>query len=189
MPKRLEKYLLFLEFYDIGVEIIACQVLRDNKHVKTFKVLNSILYLGNEAFRGSDLTTLIVGENLIKHGGSPFLYTGGADNVYISKNVLTVLEDSVTALISNTGNCNIYFDGSLEEATQLMEKIIAESSSYNNKITLADYNTQSERGNIKNIIIFYNYNIRHKLFKYSLTGIEPNCLGTINPRAFVRPLS
>ena len=146
--------------YDLGdgIEIIACQVLRDNKNVKYFRIPNSVLFLNNEAFRGTDLTTLVVGENLIKHGGSPFLYTGGADNVYLSKNVLSTLESNVSALVSNSG-CTIYFDGDLEDATRLMEKMIAEASStYKGKVTLVDYNEQSERGDVKNVVIFYNYN-------------------------------
>ena len=141
-----------------GMEIIACQVLRDNKRVKEFQIPNSVLYLNNEAFRGSDLTTLIVGEGLIAHGSEPFLYTGGADNVYLSKNLLN---DSYTGnifrLVCNTA-ATIYFDGNLEQATSLMDEIIAGNSSYNGKITLIDYNAQTERGDVKNVALFYNYN-------------------------------
>jgi len=141
-----------------GMEIINCQILRDNKKVKEVKIPNSTLFLSNEAFRGSDLTTLIVGEGLLAHGASPFLYTGGADNVYLSKNLLKEsYTGTVTSLIANT-SATIYFDGNLEEATAFMEKIIAASSSYNGKITLVDYNEQTERGSLKNVVLFYNYN-------------------------------
>ena len=146
--------------YDLGdgIEIIACQVLRGNKCIKYFKVPNSVLFLNNESFRETDLTTLVVGENLVKHGGSPFLYTGGADYLYLSKNVLSVLESSVSALVANS-SCTIYFDGDLEEATVLMEKMISEASStYKGKVTLVDYNEQTERGDLKNVVIFYSYN-------------------------------
>lgn len=141
-----------------GIEVIACQILRDNKKIKEITIPNSVLSLNNEAFRGTDLTTLTVGEKLIVHGGSPFLYTGGADNVYISRKILTTLVENINALIANN-NANVYFDGSLAEAEALMADIIAENSNtYNNKITLVDYNTTKDRGNIKNVCIFYNYN-------------------------------
>ena len=141
-----------------GIEIVACQILRDDKKVKEFRIPNSLLFLGNEAFRGSDLTTLIVGENLAIHGGTPFLYTGGADNVYLSKNLLSCLSSAISNLICNS-QATIYFDGNLEEATALMEKIISEDSgNYKGKVTLIDYKEQTERGGIKNVAIFYNYN-------------------------------
>lgn len=148
-----------------GMEIIACQILRDNKNVKEIVIPNSVLYLGNEAFRGSDLTKLTVGEGLVKHGGSPFLYTGGSDNVYLSKNALKVLISSIPSLIANH-SATIYFDGNLEQAEELMASIIASDGNYNNKITLVDYNTTKERGSIKNVCIFYNYN-RCEAFYYN----------------------
>ncbi len=145
---------------DVGdsLEILACQILRDNKRVKEFRIPNSVLYLNNEAFRGSDLTTLIIGEGLMAHGNDPFLYTGGADNVYLSKNIITEkFTSSIPKLIANK-NANIYFDGNYGQAQALMEKIIEQDSGYNNMITLVDYKEQTTRGNFKNVVIFYNYN-------------------------------
>ena len=143
--------------FDIGdgVEIIACQILRENKKIKNFVIPNSVIFLNNEAFRGSDLTSLTIGEGLITHGGSPFLYTGGADNVYISVNALTKLQSAINKLIENK-NATIYFDGDFDEATALMNKIISADSNY--KITLVDYKTTTERGDVKNVCLFYNYN-------------------------------
>ena len=145
--------------YDIGdgVEVINCQILRDQKRVTNFTIPNSTIYLYSEAFRGSDLTTLRIGEGLI-HAASnnAFLWTTGSDNVYISKNILTVFNGSIPALIANHG-ANIYFDGDLKDAENLMQKIIETDSNYNNKITLVDYLTTTTRGDTKNICLFYNY--------------------------------
>lgn len=136
-----------------GLEILGCQILRDNKRVKEFRIPNSVLYLSNEAFRGSDLTTLIVGEGLMAHGGQPFMYTGGADYLYLSKNILSAsFTSSIPNLVANK-SVTIYFDGGLEEAEALKEKI-----GYDGKITLVDYNEQSTRGDLKNAVVFYNYN-------------------------------
>ena len=146
---------------DLGdnMEIIACQILRDNKRVKEIRIPNSVLYLNNEAFRGSDLTTLIIGEGLVMHGNDPFLYTGGSDNIYFSKNIVSgTFVSKIEKLIANT-NANIYFDGDAAQAQALMDKIISENSgTYKGKITLVNYQEQSERGELKNLVIFYNYN-------------------------------
>ena len=142
-----------------GIEVIACQILRDNKRIKEFTVPNSVKFINNEAFRGTDLTKLTLSENLITHGDNPFLYTGGADNVVISKNILTstYTKNNIPKLIANQ-SATIYFDGNLENAEALMAKIIAQDSGYNNKITLVDYKTTQDRGGVKNVVIFYNYN-------------------------------
>lgn len=141
-----------------GMEIIACQILRENKRVKEIKIPNSVLYLNNEAFRGSDLTTLIVGEGLMVHGSQPFMYTGGADNLYLSKNILSEsFTSSIVNLVANNG-ANIYFDGDSTQAAALMERIVQESSNYSGKITLVNYKEQNARGDLKNVVIFYNYN-------------------------------
>ena len=141
-----------------GVEIIACQILRDNKSVKEIVIPNSVLYLNNEAFRGTDLTKLTIGEGLISHGNDPFLYTGGADIVILSKNLLnSTYTGRANALIANT-SATVYFDGNKEQAEALMAKIIAENNGYNNKITLIDYSETQDRGDVKNVVIFYNYN-------------------------------
>ena len=141
-----------------GMEIIACQILRDNKRIKEVKIPNSVLYLNNEAFRGSDLTTLIIGEGLMVHGNDPFLYTGGSDNIYLSKNIITEQFTSSIPKLVASHSANIFFDGNAAEAAALMEKIIAQDGNYNGKITLVDYNTQADRGSLKNVVIFYNYN-------------------------------
>ncbi|MBQ8545381.1 MAG: hypothetical protein IJ437_00370 [Clostridia bacterium] len=141
-----------------GIEVIACQILRDNKRVKEFVIPNSVLFLGNEAFRGSDLTKLTIGEGLITcPDNNAFLYTGGADYIYIPKNILNTYVGNISSLVANH-NATIYFDGNLEDATALMAKIIEKDSGYNNKITLVDYNETQARGDIKNICLFYNYN-------------------------------
>lgn len=141
-----------------GMEIIACQILRENKRVKEIVIPNSVLYLNNEAFRGTDLTKLTVGEKLITcPGNNAFLYTGGADILVISKNLLTTYTNKISELIANT-SATIYFDGNLEQATALMERIVSENSSYTSKITLVDYKTTQERGDVKNVCLFYNYN-------------------------------
>ncbi len=141
-----------------GMEIIACQILRDNKNIKEVVIPNSVLYLNNESFRGSDLTKVVIGENLVTcPGNNAYLYTGGADNLYISKNLLKTYTKKISELIANQ-SANIYFDGNLEEATAIMNRIISENSGYNNKITLVDYNEVTERGDVKNVCLFYNYN-------------------------------
>ncbi|MBQ7761872.1 MAG: hypothetical protein IJ400_07550 [Clostridia bacterium] len=142
-----------------GMEIIACQILRENKRVKEIVIPNSVLYLNNESFRGSDLTKLTIGENLITcPGNNAYLYTGGADVLVISKNLLNTYVKSISELIANK-SATIYFDGNLEQATALMERIISENSStYNGKITLVDYKVTQERGDVSNVCLFYNYN-------------------------------
>ncbi|MBO5262619.1 MAG: polysaccharide deacetylase family protein [Clostridia bacterium] len=142
-----------------GLEIINCQILRDNKNIREITLPNSLIYLGNEAFRGSDLTSLTVGEKLIYHGGSPFLYTGGADYLYLSKKSLSTLISTYTGLIANEKNKSvIYFDGNYEEALELTDKIISQNANLNGRINLVDYNTQTDRGNLSYIVLFYNYN-------------------------------
>ena len=144
-----------------GMEVIACQVLRDNKRVTEFKIPNSCLFINNEAFRGSDLTTLRLGESLITHGDQPFMYTGAADNYYMSKNILS---ETYTAQVGqllawNNSSITIYFDGDYEQATALMNKLIAENSKYNGKFAPIDYNVTQDKGNLKNVVVlFYNYN-------------------------------
>ncbi len=142
-----------------GMEIIACQILRENKRVKEIVLPNSLLCLSSEAFRGSDLTKLTVGENLIVSvSNNAFLYTGGADTLVLSKNLLTTLTSKISELLANK-NITIYFDGNLEEATALMERIISENSgTYSGKINLLDYKTTQERPSNSNVYIFYNYN-------------------------------
>ncbi len=139
-----------------GVEAITCQVIRDNKKVKEFVIPNSCIFLENESFRGTDLTKLTIGENLIVCPGSnAFLYTGGADNLVLSKNLLDKLTTSITSFIANK-SATIYFDGNLADAEALMAKIKAADSTYS--VTLVDYKTTQERGDVKNVCLFYNYN-------------------------------
>ncbi len=162
---------------DLGdnMEIIACQVLRDNKRVKSFKIPNSVLYLNNEAFRGTDLTDLIIGESLQVHGTSPFLYTGAADNYYLSKNLLT---DAYTGkvnqlLAGNNTTITIYFDGDAEDAAALVNKLIAEDTKYKDKVVLFDYNEVTDKGDLKNAVaLFYNYNRCEAFYDGQHVGAE-----------------
>lgn len=141
-----------------GIEVIACQILRDNKRIKEIRIPNSVLFINNECFRGTDLTTLILGEGVTLHGNDPFLYTGGADYVYLSKNLLssTYQTNKIASLIANQ-KAVVYFDGTLEQAQALYDKIYAQSSNYKN-VGYYDYATTTERASTNELSIFYNYN-------------------------------
>lgn len=145
-----------------GIEIIACQILRDNKNVKEFRLPNSVLYLNNEAFRGTDLTKLTVGEGLIAHGSSPFLYTGAADITVISKNVVNSTTANDGAFYAGRDSKqNIYVDGGEDVANAIKEALIKNDSNFNNsgRIVIYNYNeTQTRADTDKYTVIFYNYN-------------------------------
>lgn len=145
-----------------GMEIIACQVLRDNKKVKEFKVPSTCLFINNEAFRGTDLTKLILSESLALHGSAPFLYTGTSDIVVVSKNTINSTTANITNFLGGKdAKQTIYTDGSLIDATKLQEKLIATNATFGNsgRIVLYDYNTTQQRADSdKYTVIFYNYN-------------------------------
>ena len=140
-----------------GMEIIDCQILRDNKRVKELIIPNSTLYICHEAFRGSDLTKLTIGEGLFSHGDQPYLYTGGADIVVMSKNLLnSAYTGTLRNLLANSA-ATILFDGTKAEAEALVAKIQSGNSSYNT-VAYYDYNTTTERESKNGLAIFYNYN-------------------------------
>ncbi len=145
-----------------GMEIIACQILRDNKNVKEIVIPNSTLYIAHEAFRGSDLTKIVIGEGLIAHGEQPFLYTGAADITVISKNVVTsTTVNDWRFYAGRDSKQTIYVDGGLDVATAIKECLIANDNvfSYNGRIVIYDYNiTQTRADTDKYTVIFYNYN-------------------------------
>ena len=140
-----------------GMEVIGCQILRDNKRVKEIVIPNSVLFLNNEAFRGSDLTKLTIGEGLISHGSDPFLYTGGADTIVMSKNLLDAsYTGNVRALVANT-KATILFVGTKEEAEALVAKIQNGVTNYNT-VAYYDYSVTQTRESTNGLAIFYNYN-------------------------------
>ena len=141
-----------------GIEVIACQILRDNSRIKEFVVPNSVIFINNEAFRGTDLTKLTIGEGVVTHGGAVYLYTGGADYAVLSKNLLkdTYKEGKIDTLIANQ-KAVVYFDGNLEEAQELFAKIKASNSNYKN-VGYYDYTLTTERASTNELSIFYNYN-------------------------------
>ena len=145
-----------------GIEVIACQLLRDNKRIKSLVLPNSLIYMNSEFFRGSVAETLVVGEGLLYAPTNVRLWGGPIKTYYISKNILNMqgyiakYEGNGSPLL-NSGS-DMFFAGSLEEATSLMTRMISENSGYDGKITLVDYNTQQTRGDLKNTVIFYNYN-------------------------------
>ena len=140
-----------------GMEIIACQILRDNKRVSEVVIPNSVLFLNNEAFRGSDLTKLTIGEGLCIHGNDPFLYTGGSDNIVLSKNILNAKYTSNIAKLLANRNISIYFDGNLSQAEALVAKIQEADSGYKT-FYLYNFNETTERESTSGTAIFYNYN-------------------------------
>ena len=161
-----------------GLEIMNCQVLRDNKRVKDFKVPNTCLYIGNEAFRGSDLTSLRLGESLITHGNDPFLYTGAADNYYISKNILNATYTGKLSQLLSTNNTSIviYFDGNATDATALIAKLVAENSKYDGKVNTLDYKVTQDKGDLKNcVVLFYNYNRCDAFYASTHLGDDHDC--------------
>ena len=156
-----------------GIEIIACQILRDNKKISTFRIPNSCIYVNNEAFRNSGLETLTIGENLVSvGGGSIYQDTNRAITYYLSKNILTKYTYSklVGGIMNGNTGATIYFDGDFDDATALQSKMISNNSNFNSKITLVDYKTTTERGDLKNTVIFYNYN-RCDAFYYGYHAI------------------
>ena len=150
-----------------GIEVINCQLLRDNKKIESIVLPNSLIYLGGESFRGSSCKTIVIGEGLLYTTSNVCLWKSGSfENMYVSKNILTKYlgyftkyEYNGSSLLGAIGTTNIYFDGGLEEATALMSRMISENSSWTeSKITLVDYNETTERGSLKDVVIFYNYN-------------------------------
>lgn len=147
-----------------GLEIINCQILRDSKIIDTLVLPNSLLYIGDEAFRGSTCKNLVIGENLIYAPTNVNLWKSSSfEKMYVSKNILTTYQGYLTKYENNgssllTYTTDVFFDGNLDEATELMERMISENSSYDGKITLLDYNDVQTRGELKNTVIFYNYN-------------------------------
>ena len=141
-----------------GIEVIACQILRDNKRIKEFTVPNSVKFINNEAFRGTDLTKLTVGEGLISHGNDPYLYTGGADYAVLSKKLLesTYQTGKIASLIANQ-KAVVYFNGTLAEAEALYGKIYAQNNAYKT-VGYYDYTVTQERASTNELSIFYNYN-------------------------------
>ena len=164
-----------------GIEVIACQLLRDNKRIKDLRIPNSVLFLNNEFFRGSDLTSLTIGEGVILHGNDPFLYTGGADRITLSKNLLkdTYITANIPKLIANQ-KAIVYFDGTLTEAEELFAKIQASDSGYKN-VGYYDYTKTTERASTNELSIFYNCN-RCDAFYYGEHSIvdDKNCTTTDN---------
>ena len=149
-----------------GIEIIDCQLLRDNKKVESLVLPNSLLYIGNEAFRGATVKNIVIGEGLLYAPTNINLWkSGNFENIYLSKNILTVYQGYLTkregngsSLLEYVGTTNIYFDGNLEQATALVARMIEENSSFDGKLSIVDYQTTTERGDLKNTVIFYNYN-------------------------------
>ena len=163
-----------------GIEIIACQILRDNKAVKEFIVPNSALYINHEAFRGTDLSKLTIGEGLIVHGGNPFLYTGGADITVLSKNLLNdTYTSNIVNLVAND-KAVIYFDGSLQNAEKLYETILAQrgDTKYYNNVGYYDYTTTTERASTNELSIFYNYNTCEAFYRGQHTDVGNDCVFT-----------
>ncbi len=159
-----------------GIEIIACQIIRDNKRIKSLRIPNSVLFINNECFRGSDLTSLVIGEGVILHGNDPFLYTGGADYITLSKNLLkdTYITANIPKLVANQ-KAVVYFDGTKAEAEALFAKIQASDSGYKN-VGYYDYQLTTDRASTNELSIFYNYN-RCEAFYYNEHAIvdDKNC--------------
>ena len=149
-----------------GLEVINCQILRDNKKVEKLVLPNSLVYLGGECFRGSTVKTLVIGEGLLYAPSNVAQWKSGAfENIYVSKNILSSFQGYLTkyeyngsAILGSLGTTNIYFDGNEEQATALVNRMIEENSSLNGKVTAVDYKTQPEREGLKNVVVFYNYN-------------------------------
>lgn len=163
-----------------GIEVIACQILRDNKRIKEIRIPSSVIFINNECFRGTDLTTLILGEGVTLHGGSPFLYTGAADNTVISKNIVNSTTAVAGAFLGGRDSKqNIYLVGSLTDAEALKAHLISRDSIFGNsgRIVFYDYNETQERASTdKYTVIFYNYN-RCDAFYYGDHAIvdDKNC--------------
>ena len=136
-----------------GIEIIDCQLLRDNQRLKDLVIPNSCVYLGNESFRGSNPSTIVFGENMRWNGS----YGGGGNihTAYISKNFVTLFEGTFSNFLGNK-NVTIYFDGNSEEALALQTKL--ETQLTDRTFTHYDYKTTTERESSSGIAIFYNYN-------------------------------
>lgn len=159
------KYVYEIDLGD-GLEVINCQILRDNKRVERLVLPNSLLYLAGESFRGAKVKTLVIGEGLLYTPSNVGQWKDGYyENMYVSKNILTNFKGCFTkyegngsAIFGHLGTTNIYFDGNKEQATALVERMIAERSDMSGKLSIVDYNTQTTRGDLKNVVIFYNYN-------------------------------
>lgn len=136
-----------------GVEIITCQLLRDNQRLKDLVIPNSCVYLGNESFRGANPSTIVFGENMRWNGS----YGGGGNihTAYISKNFITLFEGTFSNFLGNK-NVTIYFDGNAEEALALQTKL--ETQLTGRTFTHYDYKTTTERESSSGVAIFYNYN-------------------------------
>ena len=163
---------------DLGdsMEVIACQILRDNKRVKEIVIPNSVLFINNEAFRGTDLTKVTIGENLVSHGNDPFLYTGVSDNIVISKNVLYSTTANIGRFLGGKDTKeNIYLVGDEADAIKLKELLIAKEAAFGNsgRIVIYDYAITQERADTdKYTVIFYNYNRCEAFYHNQHSGEE-----------------
>ena len=136
-----------------GIEIISCQLLRNNKNLKDLVIPNSCVYLANESFRDSSPATIVFGENMRWSG----TYGGGSGihTAYISKNFITLFEGTFSNFLGNK-NVTIYFDGDQEDVVALQTKLETELSG--RTFYHYDYNNTTERESSTGIAIFYNYN-------------------------------
>ena len=146
-----------------GLEVIGCQLFRENKYITEFRVPNKCEYICDETFRETNIKTLTYGEsvkivaNAALSGTSPTTY-------YLSKNIVSsnylTGYTNVTwgyGYIINSNKATIYLVGDLSDAELLWTKMSQDNTSYT-EVHYYDYNKVKVREGSTGIAIFYNYN-------------------------------
>ena len=146
-----------------GVEVLGCQMFRENTYITEFTVPNNCEYLSDEIFRESGIKTIRYGESL-KIVANAALSGISPTTFYISSNIisdayLTGFTNTTWGYgyIINNPKATVYFVGTKEEAETFWGKLAADNASYT-EVHYYDYNNVTERDTATGMAIFYNYN-------------------------------
>lgn len=168
-----------------GLEVIGCQIFRENKYITEFRIPPKCEYVCDEAFRETPIKTIRYGEsvkivaNAVLSGSTPTTY-------YISSSILS--DSYLTGFtnttwgygyIINSSKATVYFAGTKAEAEAFWGKLSADNSSYT-EVHYYDYNKITQREGNTGLAIFYNYNKCDALYKgeHNLVVAEGNtCSG------------
>ena len=146
-----------------GLEVIGCQMFRDNKYITEFRVPNKCEYVCDETFRETGIKIIRYGEsvkivaNAALSGITPTTYYLTTN--FISDSYLTGFTNTTWGYgyIINSNKATVYFAGTKDEAEELWAKISADNSNYT-EVYYYDYNSVTERETTTGMAIFYNYN-------------------------------
>ena len=147
-----------------GLEVIGCQMFRENKFITEVRVPNKCEYVCDEAFRETNIKTIRYGENIkivanaVLSGITPTTYYLTTN--FISDSYLTgYTKTSVWGYgyIINSNKATVYFAGTQSEAEEFWARLAADNESYT-EVHFYDYDSVKERETATGMAIFYNYN-------------------------------